>query len=272
MSNAFAKPGRAQAMILAAGMGTRMMPITAETPKALLDVANRSILHRIIDHLETHGVDRSVVNIHHHADKMEEALKPYIEAGFITISDEREGLFETGGSVKRAIPMLDLSEFFVINADVVWQDGIEPMLQRLRRVWNPETMDVLLLMIPTPVAYGYDGVGDFFMDFSDANKMDFSDANKEETASIAPLRFRDDAEYAPYMYGAVQIVKSSMYDDMPAGTWSNREIFRKAAARGRLFGLVHDAGWVHVGTPSALLAATDYIDAGWVWPDTSEQL
>lgn len=262
MSNAFAKPGRAQAMILAAGMGTRMMPITAETPKALLDVANRSILHRIIDHLETHGVDRSVVNIHHHAEKMEQALKPYVEAGSVIISDEREGLFETGGSVKRAIPMLDPTDFFVINADVVWQDGKEPMLQRLRRFWHSETMDVLLLMIPTSVAYGYDGVGDFF--------MDFSDASEEEAASIAPLRFRDDAEYAPYMYGAVQIVKSSMYEDMPAGSWSNREIFRKAAAQGRLFGLVHDAGWVHVGTPSALFAATDYIDAGWVWPDTSE--
>lgn len=247
----------AKAIILAAGLGTRMMPLTQTTPKPLLEVAGRSILCRILDDLSDNGIGPVVVNIHHHADKMLSALQVRVADGSVILSNETDELLETGGGVKKALPVLDRQDFFVINSDVVWQNGVEPVLPRLRAYWQPEKMDALLLMIPTHQAYGYDGVGDFFMDFDSLDK---------DSDRLAPLRFRDDAPSAPFMFGAIQIIKAELYDGMPVGAWSNREVFRKAVSRGRLFGLVHDAGWVHVGTPDALDHATQYIRDGWTWP------
>ena len=251
-------PHTAKAMVLAAGLGTRMLPLTRHTPKPLLKVAGCSILYRILDDLSEQGIGPMVVNIHHHPEAMRDALQPYVANDSLVISDETDGLLETGGGVQKALPLLDAKDFFVINSDVVWQNGTVPVMPRLRAYWQPEKMDALLLMVPTGQAYGYDGVGDFFMDF---------DATADVGGDVlAPLRFRDEATSAPFMFGAVQIINAELYDGMPIGAWSNREVFRKAASRGRLFGLVHDAGWVHVGTPDMLMHATQYIDNGWSWP------
>lgn len=232
----------AKAMILAAGKGMRMGAMSDHTPKPLVKVHGKSILRRAITKLESHGISRFVVNVHHLADMIMHELKSEIDAGISVISDERNELLETGGGVKKAIPHLADDHFFVLNCDVIWSEKKETVLSRLEQFWDPARMDVLLLMVPFDKAHGYDGVGDFFMDQSDIPQC-------------GPLQFRGDADSAPLVFGAVQIVKAKMYDGMPDGSWSNREIFRKAAANGRLFGLLHTDSWFHVGTQAAIAEA-----------------
>lgn len=230
---------RAKAMILAAGKGARMGSLSRHTPKPLVEVLGQSILRRAMQRLHAHGITRFAINVHHLAQKVRNDLSDEIDAGTALVSDETDMLLETGGGVKKALPLLAEDDFFVVNCDVVWRDEGETVLDKLRRVWDPSRMDVLLLMIPTEQAHGYDGVGDFFMDLSQSDE-------------VGPLRFRDDASRSPFMFGAVQLVKAAMYDNTPDGAWSNREIFRRAAARGRLFGVVYKGDWFHVGTQAAI--------------------
>lgn len=230
---------RAKAMLLAAGKGERMAAVTKHIPKPLVKVLGRSILRWTTDHLGEHGIQQFAINIHHLADQLRSELSVEIDAGMALISDEADMLLETGGGVKKALSLLARDDFFVINCDVIWRDAGETVLEKLERVWDPARMDVLLLMIPTEQAHGYDGVGDFFMDLPPG-------------AEVGPLRFRGDAPGSPFMFGAVQIVKASMYEDTPEGAWSNREVFRRAAANGRLFGVVHFGDWFHVGTQAAI--------------------
>jgi MurNAc alpha-1-phosphate uridylyltransferase len=235
---------RGQAMILAAGEGRRMGALSEIRPKPLTAVNRKTLLDRIIEKLLYKYITPIVVNVHHLADQIEHHIDPHIKAGDIHISDERAALLETGGGVKKAIPLLE-SEFFVINSDILWAEvtGAENTLDQLTKSWDPEKMDVLLLLIPTAKAYGYDGVGDFFF--------------KGEGVEASTIAFRGDAAASPYMYGGIQIVKAEMYRDMPEGAWSNREIFRKASKQDRLFGVPHTGVWMHVGTEGAIKAAED---------------
>ncbi len=237
---------QAKAMILAAGKGLRMRPVSDHTPKPLVQVRGRSILRRAIDKLRAHSVSSFVINVHHLAGKICDELTDEVESGSAIISDERDALLETGGSVMKALPLLAEDKFFVLNCDVVWNENEHSVLDRLEHYWDPDRMDVLLLMVPLDQAHGYDGVGDFFMDQSGVS-------------DCGPLAFRDDAASAPFVFGAVQIVKASMYNDMPDGPWSNREVFRKAVAVGRLFGLLHTDGWFHVGTQDAISEAEQHM-------------
>jgi len=227
-------------MILAAGKGTRMGNLSDKRPKPLTHVAGRCLLDRILAHLSAAHVDNIVVNVHHLASQMETYLTPLIERGTVTISDERNGLLETGGGVKKALPLLGTDPFFVINGDALWTDVGQSNLARLKGAWNPTDMDVLLLLVKRDEALGYEGAGDFFA---------------QEGTGATPLQFRGDAENAPYVFGGVQIVCPDLYQDMPEGAWSNREIFRKAVAQGRLYGLEIDGSWMHVGTAEAIMAA-----------------
>ena len=232
----------AKAMVLSAGLGRRMGDLSKTTPKPLTMVAGKSLLDRILAKLLDLDLAPIVVNVHHLADKIESHLSSYVMRGDVCISDERDKLLETGGGVKKANPLLD-SEFFVVNSDILWED-LNPSLNSLKIMqgaWNPEKMDALLLLIPTGVAYGYEGVGDFFLD--------------EQDAGVGPIRFREEAASSPFMYGGVLIVKSSLYDDMPNGSWSNREIFKKAQKVGRLYGIRHQGLWMHVGTEAAIFDA-----------------
>jgi len=226
-----------KAMVLAAGKGTRMRALSDRLPKPLVPVAGRTLIDRILDHLGAAGIQKPVVNIHHLADLMEAHLE-----GRVLISDERAELLETGGGVKKALPLLGDDSVFVINSDALWTDGTkDSALKRLHDHYEPETMDVLLLLVAREDALGYDGKGDFLCDVTPDKAV--------------PLTFRGDAPEAPVMFGGVMIVKPSLYRDMPDGAWSNLLIFKKAAAEGRLYGLLHDGAWMHVGTPEAIDAA-----------------
>jgi len=235
----------ARAMILAAGKGTRMGERALMTPKPLTSVAGRTMLERDLDQLTKVEGYPCVVNVHHLADQVEAALQSQVDDGTVIISDERDLLRETGGGVKHALPLL-ASEFYTLNSDIIFFESTQakaPVLQQLRDSWDPEQMDALLLLIPTSEAFGYDGVGDFYY--------------PEEQTGPQAITFRDNAQAAPYMYSGVQYVKASLYEDMPDGVWSNRDIFRKAHAKGRLMGLPIEGHWLHVGTEEGIQAAED---------------
>ncbi|WP_262692121.1 nucleotidyltransferase family protein [Kordiimonas aestuarii] len=228
-------------IILSAGLGTRMGDMSKRTPKPLVYVAGRTLLDRALDRTDEAGFDCVVVNVHHHADQLEAHLARRIDAGQVVISDERDKLLDTGGGVKKALPLLGKHPFFTINSDALWLDGAGSALLRLASAFDADRMDALLLLIPTPDALGYDGVGDF---------IPFADG-----MGPMPIDFRGEAPVAPVMYGGIQMIASSLYDNTPDGAWSNRVVFRKAAAAGRLFGLVHDGHWMHVGTPEGVTDA-----------------
>lgn len=221
------------AMVLAAGLGLRMRPITERLPKPLIPVAGRSMLDRVFDHLDQVGVPHRVVNAHW--------LGEMIHARFagrpgVTISDEVE-LLETGGGVAKALPLLGTAPFFVCNADILWRNGTTPALRRLAQAWDDARMDALLLMQPTATAFGYDGDGDFFLD-----------ANGQ-------ARRRAAGEISPTLFAGVQILHPRLFDGAPGGAFSLNLLYDRALAAGRLYGLVHDGEWYHIGTPGALADA-----------------
>ena len=230
-----------KAMVLAAGRGTRMGALSEHMPKPLVPVLGKPLLDRILAHLYATGIGPTVINVHHLADQLEAHLQSHLAKGDVVISDERDALLETGGGVKKALSLLGDDAFLVINSDALWVDGNAPTLRRLQEAFDPAIMDVLLLTVKTDEAAGYDGVGDFISDTMKPGPV--------------PVQFRGDAAAAPVMYGGIQIVNPSLYDGTPDGAWSNREIFRKAAAKNRLYGLLHDGLWMHVGSPEGVTLA-----------------
>ncbi|PCI59868.1 MAG: mannose-1-phosphate guanylyltransferase [Kordiimonadales bacterium] len=229
-----------KAMILAAGLGSRMGTLSDTLPKPLVQVKGITLLDRLLAHATLGGVQQTVVNVHHLADQIEAHLSRKVGSGQVLISDERDALLETGGGVKKALSLLGNDPFFVLNSDALWVDAAEKQLNLIRAAWQPKKMDVLLLLVPTENALGYDGVGDFFAGVSDPS------------SKVRSVQFRDDAERAPFMFGGVQLVEPSLYNGMPDGAFSNREIFRKAVAAGRLYGIEIDGHWMHVGTQEAI--------------------
>lgn len=231
--NLWQLPGHA--MILAAGLGTRMRPLTETTPKPLIPVAGRPILDRTLDRLAAAGVDEAVVNIHHLPDVMRKYLAARGNAlPEVTISDETGALLDSGGGVNKALTLLGSSSFFVLNCDTVWDNAGADCLVRLAAAWDPERMDALLLLIPTHEAIGFDGKGDFFLD------------------AAGRLSRRGAADTAPYAFIGIQILSHGAFAHAPAGPFSLNLIYDRALEAGRLFGLVHEGHWWHVGTPDAL--------------------
>lgn len=218
------------AMVLAAGLGLRMRPITDHIPKPLVEVAGRTMLDRALDHLDRAGVSAKVVNTHWLADKVRAHLTHRTD---IVISHEDE-LLETGGGVAKALPLLGDSAFYVANSDIIWTNGAVPALDRLAAAWDDSRMDALLLMQRTATAIGYDGAGDFFLD-----------------ANGVPER-RGSRQVAPLLFSGVQILSPRLFQGAPAGKFSLNVLYDRALEEGRLFGIVHDGSWFHVGTPEAL--------------------
>lgn len=220
------------AMVLAAGLGKRMRPLTDTLPKPLVPVAGRTLLDRVLDRFEAVSVPRVVINLHYFREVMEAHLKmrrrPPIE-----LSPEPD-LLETGGGVRNALPRLGAAPFYVANADVLWLDGRTPALTRLARAWNDETMDALLLLQPTVTATGYDGTGDYFAD------------------PLGRLRRRKRHELAPFIFAGVQILHPRLFAHAPDGAFSLNRLYDHAEAAGRLWGVRHDGLWFHVGTPQGL--------------------
>ena len=221
------------AMILAAGRGERMRPLTDITPKPLIPVAGRSMIERSIDRLQRHGVQNIVVNVHHLGSQIADRLR-----GRARILSE-DHLLETGGSVRNALPLLGNGPFFVLNGDGLWRDGAESMLGRLQAAWDPRRMDALLLLHPLASAVGREDkdVGDYYLE------------------PDGQAHHRGTAETAPYLFASISICDGRLFRGTSEGPFSLLKLWTRAEAAGRLYGLVHDGDWFHIGTPAALAQA-----------------
>lgn len=220
------------AMILAAGLGKRMRPLTDTLPKPLVPVAGRALIDRVLDRFEEAGIGRAVVNLHYFRPLLEVHLAART-APAIELSPESE-LLETGGGVRHALGKLGGDPFYVANADVLWLDGKQPALKRLAAAWNDDAMDVLLLLQRSTTAFGYEGPGDYFCD------------------PLGRLRRRRGNEIAPYIFAGIQILHPRLFKDAPTGAFSLNRLYDKAQEEGRLWGVIHDGRWFHVGTPEGL--------------------
>jgi MurNAc alpha-1-phosphate uridylyltransferase len=227
------------AMVLAAGRGLRMRPLTERTPKPLIPVAGRSILDRVFDRLDEAGVPNRVVNTHWLADQIARHLAHHPG---VVLSHE-DVLLETGGGVAHALPLLGAHPFFVCNADIIWLDAARPALTRLADVWDTARMDALLLLEPMDRAFGYQGPGDF------------------SRADDGQLQRRGDASTAPFVFTGVQILHPRLFAGTPDGEFSLNILYDRAQATSRLFGLVHEGDWLHIGTPENLTAAESWFAA-----------
>lgn len=226
-------PDITTAMVLAAGLGQRMRPITATLPKPLVEVGGRTMLDHALDRLAEAGIARAVVNVHHLADRIEAHLRERTRPA-ITVSDERGLLLETGGGVKRALPLLGAGPFLALNSDSLWVERGGSNIARLVAAWEPGNTDILLLVAPTATSLGYDGRGDFLL-------------HEDGT-----LRRRPAGGTAPLVYAGVGVFTPGLFQDTPDGAFSLNLLFDRAIARGRLRGLVLDGEWLHVGTPEAI--------------------
>jgi len=231
------------AMILAAGLGTRMRPLTNDRPKALVELGDRALIDHMLDRLEEQGVTRAVVNVHAFANRLEAHLSRRSSPA-IVISDERAQLLETGGGLKKARALVGDDPIWVANIDSVWTEGARPALTALAEAWNPERMDDCLLLARMEDTLGFDGPGDFFL------------------APDGRLTHRGAAAAAPFAFMGVHIVKPAVVDDGPEGPFSMMTTWRRLMARGRLHGTVMDGFWMHVGDPQARDAAEARLGAG----------
>ena len=229
-----------RAMVLAAGLGTRMRAFNGRIPKPLVKVGGKALIDYVLDRLAEQGVECAVVNVHHLADQIERHLAQR-QHPQIVISDERNELLGTGGGVVKALPKLGGEPFFHVNSDTIWIDGVKPNLGRLAAAFNPARMDALLLLAPAASSIGYSGRGDFLM------------------ASDGRLARRGEREVVPFVYAGAAILTPSFFAGAPAGAFSMSPLFDRAAEAERLCGLRLDGVWMHVGTPDAVKAAEEAI-------------
>jgi N-acetyl-alpha-D-muramate 1-phosphate uridylyltransferase len=228
-----------RAMVLAAGLGLRMRPITLRVPKPLIEIGGRSMLDRAIDSLEAAGVEEVVVNAHYLADAIEHHVTAR-RSPRLRLSLETARL-ETGGGIARALPLLGTEAFFAVNGDILWRDGPTPTLACLAAAWDPGRMDALLMLHPVETAIGYDGPGDFAL-------------NDDGTLSR-----RADGYCAPYLFAGIQILHPRLFDGAPEGSFSLNLLYNNAIATGRLHGTVHGGSWCHVGTPADIPLAEEFL-------------
>jgi len=229
-------------MVLAAGLGTRMRPLTNSKPKAMVEVNGKPLIDHVLDRLAAAGVEQAVVNVHHFADLLQAHLAKRIKPA-IVISDERGLLLGTGGAVVKALPLLGDAPFFHLNADTIWVDGVQPNLLRLAEAFDATAMDALLLLAPTTDCVGYDGRGDFTM------------------APDGRLLSRGERDIAPFVFAGAAILAPTLFAGAPQGEFALTDLFKRAEKSGRLYGLRLEGVWMHVGTPEAIGAAEAAIKA-----------
>jgi N-acetyl-alpha-D-muramate 1-phosphate uridylyltransferase len=230
------------AMVLAAGLGERMRPLTDRIPKPLVPVAGKALIDRVLDRLAAAGIERAVVNVHYLADLIEGHLKGRTKPQ-IVISDEREKLLNTGGGVVKALGLIGNEPFIHVNSDTIWIDGVKPNLERLAEAFDPARMDALLLLAPVSTSIGYAGRGDFTM------------------ATEGRLKRRPERDVAPFVYAGAAVLRPELFKDAPAGAFPLTALFNRAEASGRLHGLRLEGVWMHVGTPQAIAEAEAAIAA-----------
>ena len=222
------------AMVMAAGLGKRMRPLTASRPKPLIEVAGKTLLDHVLDRLKISGVTKVVVNVHYLADALEAHLASRSDGLEVTISDERSLLLETGGGLVRAQSMIDCDPFIAVNSDNLWVDGPADTLRLLASHWDSKRMDALLLLVPHARAQNHRGLGDFHLD------------------RHGRLRRRDRSRVAPFVYTGIQMVSKRLLRDAPEGAFSTNVFWDRAIEEGRCFGAVHQGLWFDVGTPQAI--------------------
>ena len=225
-----------KAMVLAAGFGRRMRPLTATTPKPLIAVRGGALIDHCLDGLEAAGVPTAVVNLHYLADLVEAHLARRASPKII-ISDERARLMDTGGGIVQALPLLGEEPFLLRNSDSFWVEGVRPNLVRLFEAWDPEQMDALLLLASTVASAGYAGSGDFFL------------------SRTGRLSRRAERLVAPFVYAGAAIVHPRLFSGAPEGPFSLNLLLDRAIEEERLFGLRLDGLWINVETPAAIAAA-----------------
>jgi MurNAc alpha-1-phosphate uridylyltransferase len=222
------------AMIMAAGLGKRMRPLTATRPKPLIEVAGKALLDHVLDHLHAAGVKKVVVNVHYLADAVEAHLAARKHGLEVVISDERKLLMETGGGLIQAADLIDADPFLAVNSDNFWVDGPADALKLLASHWDDSRMDALLLLVPLARARNHRGMGDFHMDRQ------------------GRLRRRDKSRVAPFVFTGIQILSKRLLRDAPEGPFSTNILWNRAIEEGRCFGAVHQGLWFDVGTPRSI--------------------
>ena len=227
-----------KAMVLAAGLGLRMRPLTETQPKPLVRVAGRPLLDHVLDRLAEAGVTEAVVNVHYLADQII-AHTATRTAPRVMISDERDQVLGTGGGVVKALPLLGHQPFFHVNSDTMWIEGVRHNLSRLADAFDPELMDIMLLMAPTATSICYSGLGDYAM------------------LADGTLRKRREHQVVPFVYAGAAIISPAIFDGAPKGEFSLTKMFDKANEQDRLFGLRLEGVWMHVGTPAAVAEAEE---------------
>ncbi len=227
------------AMVMAAGLGKRMRPLTASQPKPLVRVSGKPLIDYSLDHLAEAGIGKAVVNVHYLADALEAHLG-HRTVPDVTISDERALLLETGGGMIAAQSMLP-DPFFCLNSDNIWLDGPQDVFHELSAAWHPDRMDALLLLITHKRAYNYAGKGDFHLD------------------PHGRISRRKPERIAPFIYTGIQLVSHRLLRDAPKGPFSTNVLWSRAIREGRLFGLAHTGVWFEVGDPSAIAPTEDWL-------------
>jgi MurNAc alpha-1-phosphate uridylyltransferase len=223
-------------MVLAAGLGTRMRPISGALPKPLVEVRGRALIDHVLDRLLAAGVEEAVVNLHYKAEAIEAHLKERKRPRII-FSDERAALLDTGGGVAKALAHFKGAPFFYANSDTIWREATRHTLADMCAAFDPERMDALMLLAPTVNSTGYDGLGDFTMD------------------AEGRLERREESRVAPFVWAGVQIVHPRLFEDAPTGAFSTNVLWNRAAKAGRLYGIRLEGLWMHVGSPDGLKAA-----------------
>jgi len=223
----------ATAMIMAAGLGKRMRPLTATKPKPLIEVGGKALLDHVLEKLRTAGVKKVVVNVHYLADALEAHLAR-AHGLEVVISDERGLLMETGGGLVKAAPLIDNDPFLALNSDNLWIDGPADTIKLLASQWDDSKMDALLLLVPQARALNHKGMGDFHMD------------------RAGRIRRRERSHVAPFVFTGIQMVSKRLLSDAPEGPFSTNILWDRAIEQGRAFGAVHQGLWFDVGTPQSI--------------------
>ncbi len=229
------------AMTLAAGFGKRMLPLTIDRPKPMVSLAGEPMIDHVLERLAKAGVERAIVNLHYQADVLERHLAKRQQMPAILFSNERDEILDTGGGIKRALPLIGEQPFILHNSDSVWIEHETDNLAALKAHYDADNMDALLLLAPVSTSLGYDGRGDFFI---------------EEQGR---LRRRAQNETSPNVFIGVSILHPRLFDDSPDGAFSINLLWDRAMREGRVYGIAFEGQWMHVGTPDALIEAQKVI-------------
>lgn len=232
------------AMVMAAGLGKRMRPLTATRPKPMVKVAGKPLIDHSLDRLEVGGIRRAVVNVHYLPDALIAHVKTRKNPMEIIISDEREKLLETGGGLVKALPLLGEDPFICVNSDNIWIDGPQDTVAMLAEHWDDEKMDALLLLVPHARAHCHKGPGDFHMD------------------ELGHISRRRPGRLAPFVFTGVQLVSPRLVRDPPGDVFSTNVFWNRAIAEGRLYGVSHEGLWFDIGSPGAIPKAEAIIAGG----------